>query len=279
MTHEELLSHVRKAITTVNSAHPWVMDNLLFLHISGSRLYGTHTDTSDWDIRGVTLAPKSYWVGARGFDHVEAPVADSGLDIVIYDLRKWLAMVVNVNPNVVETLYVAPESDFVLRSAEAWSWIRERTLPLISRRAHAGYHGYATSQIKKMVVKQGNKTGRREIVDQFGFDSKFAMHGFRLAGQGLELLSKGTMTFPRPDAAHLRKIRDGKIYGVDETERCISDWEAQAAMLDAAVESSVLPKGANFEAYDRLLIDVYDGLVHVAFPADSASIPPLVWRK
>jgi hypothetical protein len=262
MTHEELLSAVRDIIVPRNPEQAWVVDNLLFLHISGSRLYGTHTDASDWDVRGVTVAPKSYWVGARTFEHVEAQMPECGLDIVIYDLRKWLQMAINVNPNVVETLYVQPDSGNALHVAEAWHWIRGRTLPLISRRAHAGYHGYATSQIKKMVVKQGNKTGRRDLVEQFGFDSKFAMHGFRLARQGLELLTTGTMTFPRPDASWLRQIRDGRIYAAHETERCIADWEAEAARLDAALETSVLPVKSDLAEHDRLLTDVYDRLVH-----------------
>lgn len=259
LTADQLLAAVRQAIVPRNPEMTWVIDNLLFLHIGGSRLYGTHTADSDWDVRGVTLAPKSYWVGARRFEQAEAQVPELGLDIVIYDVRKWLHLTVNVNPNVVETLYVPNDSPAVLRATPAWEWIAPRTRPLISRRAHAGYHGYATSQLKKMMVKQANKTGRRELADAHGFDTKFAMHGFRLARQGIELLRTGTMTFPRPDAAHLRRIRDGAVY-VD-AETCIADWEREAAELDQALPTSCLPDAADFEAYDRLLIDIYERLV------------------
>jgi uncharacterized protein len=259
LTNDQLLDAVRRAIVPRNPEMAWVVDNLLFLHIGGSRLYGTHTADSDWDIRGVTLAPKSYWVGARTFEQAEAKVPELGLDIVIYDVRKWLHLTVNVNPNVVETLYVPQGSPAVIRSAASWEWIAARTRPLISRRAHAGYHGYATSQLKKMMVKQRNKTGRREIADAHGFDTKFAMHGFRLARQGIELLRTGTMTFPRPDAGDLRRIRDGLVYA--QSEMCVADWEREAAELDHALPTSCLPEKADFEAYDRLLIDIYDRLV------------------
>jgi predicted nucleotidyltransferase len=37
---------------------PWLKDNIIFLHVHGSRLYGTNSDTSDWDFRGVCIAPK-----------------------------------------------------------------------------------------------------------------------------------------------------------------------------------------------------------------------------
>jgi hypothetical protein len=166
---------------------------------------------------------------------------------------------VNVNPNVVETLYVPLDSDAVLHINQQW-WpdLVARIKPLINRRAHAGYHGYATSQLKKMLTKQSNKTGRRELTEEFGLDTKFVMHGFRLARQGTELLRTGNMTFPRPDAAQLRAIRDGKVYRDSET--AIADWEKEAAILDAALTDSVLPEKADFGAHNQLLMDVYDNL-------------------
>ena len=259
LSQSQILDAVRAVMIPRNPQMAWVLDNLLFLHIAGSRLYGTHTPDSDWDIRGVTLAPKSYWVGARTFEQAEAQVPEEAMDIVIYDLRKWLHLTVNVNPNVVETLYVPTTAGAAILSTPDWEWIAARTRPLISRRAHAGYHGYATSQLKKMLTKQTNKTGRREIAEAHGFDTKFAMHGFRLARQGAELLRTGTMTFPRPDAEDLRRIRDGIKY--KDSETCIAAWEREAAELDRALTESTLPEKPDFDAYDRLLIDVFDQLV------------------
>jgi uncharacterized protein len=259
LTIDQLHDATRRAIVPRNPEMAWAIDNLLFLHVGGSRLYGTSTPGSDWDVRGVTLAPKSYWVGARTFEQAEAQVPELGLDVVIYDVRRWLHLVINVNPNVVETLYVPDPGPAVIRSTPAWEWIARRTRPLISRRAHAGYHGYATSQLKKMMVKQANKTGRRELADAQGFDTKFAMHGFRLARQGIELLRTGTMTFPRPDADQLRRIRDGRAYC--DSESCVADWEREAAGLDQALHESCLPETGDFAAYDQLLIDIYDRLV------------------
>ena len=261
MTPDQLLAHTRDALIPRNPELGWVLssENLLFLHLSGSRLYGTHTSGSDYDIRGVTVAPKSYWVGARTFEQTQAQIPELGLDIAIYDFRRWLHLTVNVNPNVVETLYVPLDSDVVLQMNRAW-WpeLVARIKPLINRRAHAGYHGYAMSQLKKMLVKQSNKTGRRELTEAHGLDTKFVMHGFRLARQGAELLRTGTMTFPRPDANELRAIRDGRVYHDPET--AIAAWEKEAAGLDAALTESVLPAKADFDAQNQLLLDVYDRL-------------------
>lgn len=258
----EILDVLRREMNPKNPEQSWILDNLLCLHVAGSGLYGTATAESDLDIRGVTLSPKSYWVGARRFEQREEKIPELGIDVVIYDVRRWLHLAIAVNPNVVETLYVPIGSDALICVAPAW-W--EQIVPtmksLISQRAHVGYHGYATSQLKKMVTKQSNKTGRREIADKHGFDTKFAAHGFRLVAQGAELLRTGNITFPRPDAEQLRAIRDGKVYGPDEAEQCVADWEVAASDLDLALKESVLPAQANFEVYDRLLVSIYDELV------------------
>jgi hypothetical protein len=259
MTRDDLLAHTRNALIPRNPELAWVLEpqNLLFLHLSGSRLYGTHTPDSDWDVRGVTVAPKSYWVGARTFEQTQSQLPELGLDIAIYDFRRWLHLTVNVNPNVVETLYVPLDSDAVLHmNRDWWPTLVQRIKPLINRRAHAGYHGYATSQLKKMLTKQSNKTGRRELTKAHGLDTKFVMHGFRLARQGAELLRTGNMTFPRPDAPDLRAIRDGKVY--TDPESAIAAWEKEAAVLDAALTESVLPSKSDFGAQNQLLMDVYD---------------------
>src|SRR3954471_9524428 len=122
MTREEIFNRTREALLPRNPELAWVLapENLLFLHVSGSRLYGTSTADSDYDVRGVTVAPKSYWVGARTFKQTQAQIPELGLDIGIYDFRRWLHLAVNVNPNVVETLYVPLESEVVLHMNREW---------------------------------------------------------------------------------------------------------------------------------------------------------------
>jgi hypothetical protein len=268
-TYSNLLDRIRRHVVSNNPEQAWVIDNLAFLHVGGSTLYGTATDTSDLDVRGVTIAPKSFWVGARHFEQLEAtlPPGDPAVggrrevEVVIYDVRKWLHLAVAVNPNVVETLFVEDDSPFAIVATDAWRHVRSETKPLLNQRAHAGFHGYATSQLRKMMVKQSNKTGRREVSDEFGFDLKFASHGFRLASQGAELLRTGKITFPRPDREHLAAVRYGKVYGPGDMDRCIADLSAATAELDRAFAETVLPPKCDFDRYDRLLMYIYDRFV------------------
>lgn len=265
-----LLPEIRRRIVATNPQLHWVIDNLAFLHVGGSTLYGTQSPDSDLDIRGVTIAPKSYWVGARSFEQTELTIPELNIEVVIFDIRKWLRLTVAVNPNVLETLFVDDESEFTLLTTDRWRFIRQEARALMNRRAYAGYHGYTTSQLKKLVVKHGNKTGRRELAEEYGFDLKFAMHGFRLAAQGAELLRTGRIVFPRPDREHLRAIRFSKVYGRDDMDRCVADLTAATEQLACALAESPLPETADFERYDRLLISIYERFVA---PGEASGTP------
>jgi hypothetical protein len=56
---------------------------------------------------------------------------------------------------------------------------------------------------------------RASLEAKFGYDTKHASHLFRLMGEGIELLTTGNITFPRPDADELLAIRHGK-YSYEE---------------------------------------------------------------
>lgn len=50
---------------------------------------------------------------------------------------------------------------------------------------------------------------RPELVERFGYDTKFAMHAVRLGLQGVEYVETGKITLPSPDAQLLQAIRSG----------------------------------------------------------------------
>lgn len=258
---QKIMLKLQQAIDQHNPEMQFVKDNLLFLHVSGSRLYGMNREDSDYDIRGVTLAPKDYWVGAKKFEQFQAGYPEEGIDFVIYDFRKWLHLTQEVNPNVVETLYVWDHNLNIVHVNDSWANLRTQAKELINQRAYVGYKGYATQQLKKMVVKHGNKTGRQDIVDEYGFDLKFAAHGFRLARQGYELLTTNNITFPRPDAEVLRDVRYGKIYGPRDLDHCVAELNVEYNLLDQALAKTILPKKADFDKYNQLLVNTYDNYV------------------
>ncbi len=254
-----MLNKIKEKILSQNPEQTWILDNCVFLHYAGSQLYGTNRPDSDVDIRGVTIAPKKFWIGTDTFEQIELKTDTE--DIVIYDIRKFIKSIARVSPNTVESLFV-PENQKIITS-DKWEWLlRNQITKLINKSAYDAYHGYSLSQIKKMAIKQANKTGRQYITEEFGFDLKFAAHGFRLIEQGYELLTTGKITFPRPDAQRLKDMRAGLIYNRNQLDKCLADWEEEAKKLEFAKQNSPLPSKPDYELHNKILINIFDTFVN-----------------
>lgn len=257
-----LIAQLHNRIIGDNRDLYWIIPNMIFLHVGGSRLYGTNGPTSDWDIRGVTIAPRDYWVGARKFQSTEFKIQIDGAetDVVIYDIRRFMELsVVHCNPNIIETLYVTPSAISgvnPLHTTDQWIYYRRRIQSMISQKAHVSFEGYASSQIKKLLAKQANKSGRQDLVEKFGYDTKFMAHAFRLVRQGKRLLETGLIQFPHPDAQWLRDIRDGKVFASEQ--HAIDSWKLEKQAMDEAVVHSPLPPTYDFSSYNHLLMEVFD---------------------
>ena len=77
--------------------------NILFLTLSGSHAYGTNVEGSDIDIRGVAGSPE-----ILGFNRFEQAI-DNRTDTVIYAVNKFVGLLAQGNPSIIELLGNDPE--------------------------------------------------------------------------------------------------------------------------------------------------------------------------
>ena len=83
----------------------------------------------------------------------------------------------------------------------------------MSKQCAGRFIGYLCSQRDQMLGLRGKKhTNRPELIEQYGFDTKFAYHAIRLGMQGNEYLNTGRLTLPMPetDRKWLVELREGK---------------------------------------------------------------------
>jgi len=113
--------------------------------ICGSNLYGTATKDSDEDLRGVFIPSEEY---IYGFLHRIEQVEDKINDIVYFDIRKFMNLALNSNPNIIELLWV-PEEKWLISSKEWETIIDNRTLFLSTKCKHT-FLGYAHSQLNRI---------------------------------------------------------------------------------------------------------------------------------
>jgi predicted nucleotidyltransferase len=136
---------------------------LIVLNLAGSKLYGNSTPSSDTDYRGVFIASKDSKLGIlgtveqlEGVDVWKSLVA-AGLDliptddIVIYELNRFIALAIDNNPNIMDTLcfdYNNPE--FTVYVNEKGKELIDNKHLLISSKLKFTFSGYAISQLQRI---------------------------------------------------------------------------------------------------------------------------------
>ncbi len=122
--------------------------------------------------------------------------------------------------------------------------------------------GYAFSQLKRMDKLNRNANTnplRVALVDKHGYDTKNAMHLFRLLRTGLELLTTGELHVYRSDKDFLLEVKNGK-YTYDEV---VAEAKRYEELLEQAVVSSDLPNKPPFDKIEELLIELVEETLRI----------------
>ena len=123
----------------------WLPSRTVYLTRHGSHAYGTSLPTSDLDLRGVCIAPKEYYLGCS---QVFEQAVQQTPDLSIFELRKFLKLAADANPNVLELLHT-DDSDHLISTPFFEKLAAHRHL-FLSRKAKHTFSGYAVSQLKRI---------------------------------------------------------------------------------------------------------------------------------
>ncbi|MDP2311411.1 MAG: nucleotidyltransferase domain-containing protein [Pseudomonadota bacterium] len=143
-----------------------LLRHTLLLTVGGSRAYGIHTATSDVDVKGVAVPPRAILHGfLHRFEQVDKPkhlvpfapllspeeraaVATSKLEGVVYDLRKFIGLAAEANPNILDVLFCR---DAEVRLATPLGERLRAARPLfLSQKCRHTFAGYAHAQLKRI---------------------------------------------------------------------------------------------------------------------------------
>lgn len=146
-----------------------------WLVLTGSHAYGTATATSDIDVRGWCVPPKRYRSGfLLGFEQADSPTqiepfrepiadflwthslehkaedlrAGEALDGAVYDVRKFVKLAADANPNVLDILFSPPETWIV--AGEHGKRLYDNRKLFLSRKCLHTFSGYAHAQIARI---------------------------------------------------------------------------------------------------------------------------------
>lgn len=118
---------------------------ILYEYIRGSHLYNTCVETSDVDQGGIYIMPDDYLLGL-GLDY-QPEIKDESNDKCIWEIGRFLELVLSSNPTVLEALFV-PE-DKVIYEHPVIKELRSFRNEFVTKKCFKPFGGYATSQIQK----------------------------------------------------------------------------------------------------------------------------------
>ena len=237
--------------------------------LAGSHIHGLQAETSDQDFEAIVIEPLSEAVGlGQPWEETERIGQKDAhghkiADTKWFSLRKWCRMAAKGNPNFLLMLF-APSTHLIRHDARG-SDLRDMKEAFLSKQAIKPHLGYMQGQRSRMVnhqrafaeanlssnevaVKFGAGHGRGlprfELIEKYGYDTKFAMHLLRLGYQGLELAKLGKITLPivEEDRQLLLKVRRGE-FDLPWVLKWADDLEAA---MKAAFDASTLPEHPDY---------------------------------
>lgn len=242
---------------------PWTPYLVLRTEV-GSTAHGTGLPgKEDYDEMGVMALPWQRTIGLPVLpDRAETLTYRPGraegersepgdYDLVVHSARKFARLAASGNPSVLMTLfgplrYSTPLGD-ALRSDEM-------TAAFWHQGARQRFLGYLRAQRERFEgVRGGKHTNRPELVEQFGFDTKYAMHMLRLGYQGIEYMETGRLVLPIPGERgdKLRAIRRGEFTAAE-----VSD-EANAVEARLSTMPSDAPESPDIDTINDWLRSVH----------------------
>lgn len=221
------------------------MSKTIVKALVGSRAHGLAKPDSDWDWRGVFIAPTR--------DILLAPlgvqVKDTGwfegsgdgknkIDDTSYEIGHFLKLAATSNPSILELL-ASPHYEILTEEGvqlqellpEMWSAIGVRN----------SFGGYAHNQVKKMLDdKDGNRW-------------KYAKHYIRTLVMGVELLKNDNLTMVVP--AHWQPVIMEIAQGKADIGKVVNIGNSLNADLDDLAEKRK-DKHTNMEALRNFLFEI-----------------------
>ena len=114
------------------------------LFLGGSKAYGLDNPDSDTDIRGFALRSSRDILLGRDF----GTVVNSDTDTTIYSFDKFVHLLADANPNIIE--FLGLRDDAYIRVGDAGRLLLDNADAFITKRVGATFGGYAMAQLNRI---------------------------------------------------------------------------------------------------------------------------------
>ena len=250
-----------------SSLKEWLTtDRSIAYMLTGSRAYGTAIETSDYDFRGVFIAPKTHYFGvtASPTHYTLKP------DFQFWEVRKYVEQLLRSSPQFMETLWLPSECYVSTHSAfDQFITMREEFITQKTKRvywevakSHFSYvrrRKLSAEKESATVIPEGTLTTRKRLEREVGYDCVGAYHSLRFLYQGFQAVNQQILVVDRRDSCDdtfFLDVRTGKY-----------SWDSITAFYEAGLEQLVgattshLPEEPPTEKAEQFLVQTVDSFL------------------
>lgn len=144
-----------------------VANRLMLLTFGGSYSYGTSTEDSDIDLRGISLSTPEKLLGMSDFTQLR----ESDKDTTIYEFNRYVQLAMECSPNILEMLGCKPEHYGIL--TEQGKMLIDNRKLFLTTKAKSKFCGYSREQLARLElaledlrIASKNPDGRQVISDE-----------------------------------------------------------------------------------------------------------------
>ena len=243
----------------------FLKNNIHYECIMGSTAYGVSSDNSDIDVYGFAIPPKDlifpHLAGEiQGFGRqkkrfeqfqtkrsVKSKDGRTKYDLAIYNIVKFFQLCMNNNPNIIDSLFVPRRC--IVHTTQVGEHVRENRKMFLHKGAWHAFKGYAYGQMHKMNTKDPEGS-RKELVEKYGYDVKFAYHVVRLLNEIEQILTERDLDLER-NREQLKSIRRGEW----KQNQIVEYFTIKEKFLEELYTKSDLPHSPDETAIKSLLLE------------------------
>ena len=230
----------------------WAEENCILAGYRGSLAHGTYDNkVCDKDVLGIVVPKQTQVFGLEKFEQVISDKVEPW-DIVLYELRKYIKLLLKSNPNVLSLLFLQ-DNVYVKRTELGELLIKNREI-FLSKQCYKSFCGYAWGQFHRMkhINWSGMGEKRRKLVEKFSYDTKNASHLIRLLKMGIELLSTGEVNVLRHDSPELLAIKRGE-WSLAKVEK---ESNRLFPLMEEALIKTSLPNKPNYRKAEEICMEI-----------------------
>lgn len=241
-------------------------DSIIVKHYSGSIAYGLNNENSDIDIRGIYVADplriRTPFYKDELVDKVKPYIKNNELivpteeDTKYFELNKYIGLLINSNPNAIESLYV--DEKHIVKQTLGYQILRCCRRELLTRNIGYSFTGYAVKELKEMYKALLNSKAMSEenkILYVNGYKVKSAICIIRLLKYCIQLLIEGNLILDMSNDKDIKNLREGK-WSLDRLTKWVTDTDN--LIREELIHNSKLPKTTDIDNVAKMIIRIQD---------------------